>query len=54
MHKSLSENAEEMLFCLTNVILRLQSKDKLKFLTQQDEANLIGWDAEKYRKLIQR
>jgi len=54
VHKSLSENAEEMLFCLTNVILRLQSKDKLKFLTQQDEANLIGWDAEKYRKLIQR
>ncbi len=54
VNKNLSENAEEMLYCLTNVLLKLQSKDKLQYLTHQDEAELLGWDAEKYRKLIQR
>ena len=54
VNKNLSENGEEMLYCLTNVLLRLQPKDKLQYLTQQDEAELLGWDAEKYRKLIQR
>tara|TARA_B100000767_G_C19733825_1_gene522958 strand:+ start:312 stop:1346 length:1035 start_codon:yes stop_codon:yes gene_type:complete len=54
VNKNLSENAEEMLYCLTNVLLKLQSKDKLQYLTHQDEAELLGWDAEKYRKLIER
>ena len=54
VNKNLSENGEEMLYCLTNVLLRLQPKDRLQYLTQQDEAELLGWDAEKYRKLIQR
>ena len=49
-----SENAEEMLHCLTNVLLRLHPSDKLQHLTQNQEAELLGWDAEKYRKSIQR
>ena len=52
--QSLSENAEEMLHCLTNVLLRLNSRDELQHLTQNQEAELLGWDAEKYRKSIQR
>jgi len=50
----LSENAEEMLHCLANVLLRLHPSDKLQHLTQNQEAELLGWDAEKYRKSIQR
>ena len=54
VNQSLSENGEEMLHCLTNVLLRLHPDDKLQHLTQNQEAELIGWDAEKYRKSIQR
>lgn len=50
----LSENAEEMLHCLANVILRIQPNDKLQHLKQSEESELLGWDAEKYRKSIQR
>ena len=54
VNQNLSENAEEMLHCLTNVLLRLHPSDKLQHLTQNQEAELLGWDAEKYRKSIQR
>jgi rhamnose utilization protein RhaD (predicted bifunctional aldolase and dehydrogenase) len=54
VNQNLSENAEEMLHCLTNVLLRLDPSDKLQHLTQNQEAELLGWDAEKYRKSIQR
>ena len=43
-----------MLHCLTNVLLRLEPEDKLQHLKDDDEAELLGWDAEKYRKLIKR
>jgi rhamnose utilization protein RhaD (predicted bifunctional aldolase and dehydrogenase) len=49
-----SENAEEMLHCLANVLLRIQPNDKLEHLKQSEESELLGWDAEKYRKSIQR
>ena len=54
VNQNLSENAEEMLHCLANVLLRLHPSDKLQHLTQSQEAELLGWDAEKYRKSIQR
>jgi rhamnose utilization protein RhaD (predicted bifunctional aldolase and dehydrogenase) len=54
VNKAVSENAEEMLHCLTNVLLKLMPKDKLQHLKFNDEADLLGWDAEKYRKLIKR
>ena len=54
VNQNLSENAEEMLHCLANVLLRLHPSEKLQHLTQNQEAELLGWDAEKYRKSIQR
>ena len=54
VNKNLSNNAEEMLHCLTNVFLRIQRGEKVNYLTKLQEAELLGWDAEKYRKLIQR
>jgi rhamnose utilization protein RhaD (predicted bifunctional aldolase and dehydrogenase) len=49
-----SENAESMLYCLASVLLRVQPDEKLRYLTKEDEMDLMGWDAEKYRQSIQR
>ena len=52
VHESLSEGAEEMLRCLADILLRVQSGEKLCYLTENDEAELMVWDAEKYRQSI--
>lgn len=54
VNNNLSENAEAMLHCLTNVLLRVEPHDELQFLKDSEEAELLGWEAEKYRKLIKR
>ncbi len=54
VHRDFSENAESMLYCLASILLRIQPTEKLCFLTQEDEMDLMGWDAEKYRQSIQR
>jgi rhamnose utilization protein RhaD (predicted bifunctional aldolase and dehydrogenase) len=54
VRKDISENAESMLYCLANVLLRLQPDDELEYLSPNDEMKLMGWDAEKYRQSIQR
>jgi rhamnose utilization protein RhaD (predicted bifunctional aldolase and dehydrogenase) len=53
-HHSLSESAEEMLHCLANVLLRIQAGEKLRHLTDQEEAEITGWDAEKFRRSKQK
>jgi len=52
--KNLGEIEESMLHCLSNILLRTQSDDELRYLSEQEEAELVNWDAEKYRKSIQR
>ena len=54
VHRNLSDNAESMLYCLASVLLRIQKDEKLCYLTQEDEMELMDWDAEKYRQSIQR
>ena len=54
VHKSSSENVIGMLHCLANILLRIQPKEKLYYLSKQDELDLSGWDAEKYRQSIQK
>jgi rhamnose utilization protein RhaD (predicted bifunctional aldolase and dehydrogenase) len=49
-----SDNAESMLYCLASVLLRIQEGEELCYLTQEDEMELMDWDAEKYRQSIQR
>ena len=53
VHRDISENAESMLYCLANVLLRIRPNEKLCYLTKENEMELIGWDAEKYRQSIQ-
>jgi rhamnose utilization protein RhaD (predicted bifunctional aldolase and dehydrogenase) len=52
--RDFSENSESMLYCLASVLLRIRPDEKLCYLTQEDEMDLMGWDAEKYRQSIQR
>jgi len=54
VRQDISENAESMLYCLANVLLRLQPDDELEYLSFDDEMKLMGWDAEKYRQSIER
>ena len=54
IRKDLSDNAEEMLHCLTNVFLKFDNHNQLKHLSQKEEMELLGWDAETYRKTIER
>jgi hypothetical protein len=42
------------LYCLASILLRIQPDEKLCYLTQENEMDLMGWDAEKYRQSIQR
>lgn len=54
VHSNISDNAESMLYCLASILMRLQKGEKLRYLTQKEEMELMNWDAEKYRQLIQR
>ena len=54
VHRDFSDNAESMLYCLASVLLRIQEGEELRYLTQEDEMELMDWDAEKYRQSIQR
>jgi rhamnose utilization protein RhaD (predicted bifunctional aldolase and dehydrogenase) len=52
--KTISQNAEAMLYCLAGVLLRLNKNEKLCYLSQENEADLLGLDSEQYRKSIQK
>ena len=54
VHKTSSENMIGMLHCLANVLLRTKPKEKLHYLSEQDELDLSDWDAEKYRQSIEK
>tara|TARA_B100000795_G_C22770142_1_gene427507 strand:- start:428 stop:1459 length:1032 start_codon:yes stop_codon:yes gene_type:complete len=54
VRQDLSANAEEMLHCLTNVLLKFEKYNQLKHLSKKEEMELLGWDAETYRKTIER
>ena len=54
VHRTSSENIDGMLHCLANTLLRIHKNEKLNYLSEQDELDLLGWDAEKYRQSIQK
>lgn len=47
---SLSSGACAMLGCLADVGLRLDGREPLRYLTLEDVAALMGWEAEAYRR----
>ena len=52
MHKSAGNVVDDMLHCLTNVLLRIEAESKLNYLTEENQLELINWDAEEYRKTL--
>lgn len=52
VHERISQGGEEMVHCLAMVGQRLSPVDTLRYLTDEEEAELLGWDAEKYRKQL--
>lgn len=53
IRESLSEGAMAMVYCLASVVLRIHSNAQVCYLTREQENELINWDAEKYRQMIQ-
>lgn len=52
--ENISKNAEDMLYCLAGVLLRINSNEKICYLNQKNEDDLLGLNSEKFRKLIQK
>jgi rhamnose utilization protein RhaD (predicted bifunctional aldolase and dehydrogenase) len=48
----ISAGGEAMVSCLADVLRRLPSDAPLVYLTRAQEAELLGWDAEKYRQSL--
>ncbi|MEK0081602.1 class II aldolase/adducin family protein [Benzoatithermus flavus] len=45
-------SADELALCLALVMERVPADAKLRYLTAEDEAELLSWDAEKYRQAL--
>jgi hypothetical protein len=54
MRSDLPDAAEPMLACLGLVLARIGPDAPLRYLGAGDEAELIGWEAEEYRRRIRR
>ena len=52
VHRKAKPAVEPMLGCLSDVFRRLTPSDALKPLTRQEIAELLNWDAEKYRQSL--
>lgn len=54
MRAAASPAAEAMAGCLADVLMRLSADEPIRTLSQADEAAILNWDAEKYRKALTR
>lgn len=52
LRKDASTGAKTMLRCLADVIIRLPEGARLTYLTQEENLELLNWDAEKYRQAL--
>ncbi|MDQ0457915.1 class II aldolase/adducin family protein [Rhizobium paknamense] len=52
--RDLNEGAYAMARCLCDVTARLEKGAQLRYLTAAENAELLGWDAEKYRQALLR
>lgn len=50
--EDVSAGAEELAPCLSAVTARLGSADRVNYLTADQDAELTGWDAERYRRQL--
>jgi rhamnose utilization protein RhaD (predicted bifunctional aldolase and dehydrogenase) len=50
--KDISPGALALAHCLADVVTRLPEDARLRYLTDRENAELLGWDAEKYRQQL--
>lgn len=54
VRKEISTGALAMARCLADVTARIPADARLRYLTEAENAELLGWDAEKYRQQLNR
>ncbi|MEI2299684.1 class II aldolase/adducin family protein [Ensifer sp. MJa1] len=54
VQKEISAGAFAMARCLADVTTRIPADARLRYLTEAENAELLGWDAEKYRQQLNR
>ncbi|OCP09347.1 MULTISPECIES: class II aldolase/adducin family protein [unclassified Ensifer] len=54
VQKEISAGAFAMARCLADVTARIPADTRLRYLTEAENAELLGWDAEKYRQQLNR
>lgn len=54
VRKDITAGALAMARCLSDVTLRIPEAARLRYLTHAENAELLGWDAEKYRQALNR
>jgi len=47
---SSKKDVDEILFCLAEVLLRLEKEQMIRYLEKDEISSLLDWDAEKYRQ----
>lgn len=52
MHKGITRSQEIMLHCYVDVLSRIQNPDHVNTLSIEQIADLLNWDAEKYRQKV--
>ena len=52
--KNSKPEIEEMLTCHSEILLRIPSNTKLKYLRTNEVSDLLGWEAEIYRQNVKR
>jgi rhamnose utilization protein RhaD (predicted bifunctional aldolase and dehydrogenase) len=52
LHEAATPGARALIRCLADVTCRLKSDDPVEPLSPEDEAQLLNWDAEKYRQSL--
>ncbi|WP_282606064.1 class II aldolase/adducin family protein [Pelagibius sp. Alg239-R121] len=52
LHDSVSDSGEELARCLAHVTSRIQEDSEIRYLTAEQDYELLNWDAEKYRKQL--
>ena len=52
VHEAATPAARALLRCLADVTRRLEAGDPIAPLSADDEAQLLNWDAEKYRQSL--
>jgi len=52
MHKESNASQQAMARCLADVCLRISSDASIRYLTAEEEYQLLNWEAETYRQSI--